>query len=511
LSEVFQPVVSHSKLGEAALRLNGLNGGSQWLEVAIAEFEKSLELGNTSPELKGLLADVYLRRGRLRHDLGDLERCVALKQEARIAGRVSRENLSVSARVHFQLGIAKSDPIHFRESVFLLGQALLADPDWPWPAFQLAEITQSPAIASPLEILASLPGDVLPPELIQAFGQRDEKAFLEYAAVLVLRNTEFKRRWLGGRRRAWDFVYTVEDPHRLLSETFVFKHTTRTKATRDMMTIAEFRKFLHDNAAPRQYTLPYPVHVSLAEKAITEDAAIYMMRKARGRQLGYLVIEWRKGRSSDPLPYFTDALRFLAHFRAWGAAKWGVRGAKHRHIRNIFSPSFKEESIKAIGLATGTNPLLFVKKDAHPENWLVTDAGAVLMLDFEASKPCPILLDVAQLLEDYPLLACDAEGWNQRLELISEYLEILAGFGVKWGATAADCNAWYGALTVARCAFSLRRFDSISRQPSGSFSSSALRAVEWRRAHHRELLRFLSNSSSSPVVRATALEILGEM
>lgn len=136
-SASFRLVVSHSKLGEAALRLNALTGTQRWLEIAITEFERSRELGNDSPELKGLLADVYFRRGRIRGDVDDLMRCVMLKEEARLAGGVSRENLSISARVHFQLGAIRRDIAQQRQGVSLLAQALLADPDWPCPLFQL--------------------------------------------------------------------------------------------------------------------------------------------------------------------------------------------------------------------------------------------------------------------------------------------------------------------------------------------------------------------------------------
>jgi tetratricopeptide (TPR) repeat protein len=507
-SVTFRPVVSHSKLGEAALRLNAATGDAQWLEVAVTNFERSIELGNNSAELKGLLGDVYFRRGRMRGDLADLQRCVELKREARSLGHASRENLSVSARVQFQIGAMTGDIASQRDGLSLLGQALMADPDWPWPAFQLAEVTTARSTLNREEILSGLPGDVLPPELLTAFAAGDDRPFLQCAAERVLGNSEFARRRLGGRRGEWELVYVVEDPHRLLSETFVFKHTSRGKATRDLQTIAGVRQFLQEYGAPRHFKLPTPVHVSAVGTASEEGAAIYMMRKSQGHELGRLVINWRKNKGSNPWQHFRDALQFLAYFHGWACAFSNSKVASHRDLMALFGRFVARSAVKTLILESPSNVPMLLKKDAHPENWLLSESGEIVMLDFESSTFLPLGVDVAQLLEDYPLLNNDYEGWKMRLDLLAEYLEKLRRFGMEWTVSAFDLSHWYSVLALSRCEFGLRRLANISRQRPGSISSSALRASEWRAAHLRELLRFLSNSNASAAVRACATEIL---
>jgi len=508
LSPAFQSVISHSKRGEAALRLNTLTGAAGSLEIAIKEFELSRMLGNDTPEIKGLLADVYLRRGRMRGNEDDLLRCVDLKEQARRAGHATRENLSISARVHFMLGAMRREIAHQREGVALLGQALLADPNWAWPLFQLADCVTSRATLDRREILIDLPADALPPDLAAAFLAGDESIFLERAAECVLRNTEFERRHLGGRRGEWDFVYVVEDPHRLLSESFVFKQTTREKATRDLKTIRGLHRFLREHVAPANFALPKPLHISSVAGAVDDRAAIYLMRRAHGRELGQLVLDWKKGVGPNPQDRFRDSLAFLAHFNAWSFSLSAPKAATGADITDLLRRWMPTALARAVAGIIPTGFPLLRKKDAHPENWLLTAAGDIMMLDFEANDSVPLGLDAAQLLEDYPLLTHNDTGWAVRRELIGEYGRTLRRLGVYWDAEESDLWQWYAAMALARCAFGLQRLRGISRRSAGKVSSSALRAGEHRAAHYRAGLRYLSDSATSAEIRAAAGSVL---
>lgn len=55
------------------------------------------------------------------------------------------------------------------------------------------------------------------------------------------------------------------------------------------------------------------------------------------------------------------------------------------------------------------------RRDAHPDNWIVTEDGAVVAFDFEASTARPLFYELAQLTEDGQLLAAPDLGARHRL------------------------------------------------------------------------------------------------
>jgi tetratricopeptide (TPR) repeat protein len=173
-SDTFREVVAHSKLGECVLRLNAINGDVSLLGKAIDSFEQSKQLGNDAAALIGLLGDAFYRRGRYNTDIADLRRCAQLKEEARRGRDASRENLSVSARVHFHIAELTGETLQYREGLILLGQTLRLDPDWPWPLFQMVELAQVLAPSMRKEIASGLSTELLPTRLQTAFQLRTQ-------------------------------------------------------------------------------------------------------------------------------------------------------------------------------------------------------------------------------------------------------------------------------------------------------------------------------------------------
>lgn len=66
-----------------------------------------------------------------------------------------------------------------------------------------------------------------------------------------------------------------------------------------------------------------------------------------------------------------------------------------------------------------------------PGNWLITPAGRVTALDLESSGHAPVLLEVAQLIEDGPCLPADDAGWAARSALVDYYVAALREHGVQ--------------------------------------------------------------------------------
>ncbi|MGC3990807.1 MAG: hypothetical protein QM796_14225 [Chthoniobacteraceae bacterium] len=132
------------------------------------------------------------------------------------------------------------------------------------------------------------------------------------------------------------------------------------------------------------------------------------------------------------------------------------------------------------------------------------------MLDFDASRPCPLFLDAVQLIDDYPLIVADASGWQERLEMVRDYLVQLEELGFAHGTNPQTLERAYAALVIFRCAFGLRQQTHAHRMALGRDSISALKAISLRLEHYRKILEFLSRNAASAVVREIAGTILEE-
>jgi tetratricopeptide (TPR) repeat protein len=468
------------------------------LDKAIESFQQSKQLGNDSAELVGLLGDAFYRRGRFRADVADLKRCVECKATARKGGEPKRENLSVSARVHFQIGDLTGEKTEYRQGITLLGQTLSVAPDWPWPLFQMEEIARILPQAVREEIVSMMSDADLPSKLQTAFKIADGDTFFDGAIACVLRNTEFERLRLGGQ----NYVYVVDDPHRLLSDSYVFKHTPIANAKRDQQTIVHFRQFLKVHDAPNNFRLPEPLRIA----PLGESNAVYLMRKSNGVQLGRLVIRAVTGSGQNPKPHFLEALHFLAFYHAWNGRKDGQ--SPRRVASDIFEGCFRPEHANRLAAEFPSDWPLVRKKDAHPENWLRESSGRITMLDFDASRPCPLLLDAVQLIDDYPLIAADTSGWQERLEMVRSYLHQLEELGFAHGTNTHMIERAYSALVTLRCAFGLRQQTQTHRSALERDSMSALKAISLRIEHYRKLLEFLNRNATSVVVREIAAIVL---
>ena len=77
-----------------------------------------------------------------------------------------------------------------------------------------------------------------------------------------------------------------------------------------------------------------------------------------------------------------------------------------------------------LALELGSCPQV-LKKDAHPENWLIDDYGNICMIDFESSRKQPVIFEVVQLLDDHPLLDETEEGFVRRTAFCKTYMNRL--------------------------------------------------------------------------------------
>jgi hypothetical protein len=353
-------------------------------------------------------------------------------------------------------------------------------------------------------VAPSISEGILPPHLAAAFANGDTEALLDEAVRVVLRGEEFARRRLGGRKGEWEFVYVLEDPHRLLSESYVFKHTSRNNAERDRRTIEGFRKFLHANSAPERLTLPTPLRITEVE----DENVVYVMRKTRGVQLGRLVLQAQSGMRPSPQECYEDAVDFLAYFHSWSAQD-GVRFNSRAKSADFLSEVLGAEAGRDLAGTLAERWPLVRKKDAHPENWLVGAAGRIVMLDFESREPCLLLLDVVQLIEDYPFIPADDNGWRLRRDLLGRYAAKLAELGIAISLSTAELESAYDALAVFRCAASSKRQRRERDAAIQRNSSSTLRATRLRLDHAAKVVEYIAANSPNRTIGNVAARIRG--
>jgi TPR repeat protein len=509
------PVVAvHSRAGEVYMRLHGFTGNDTDAAQAIRHLTTARELGNSSPQLCGLLADVYFRRGRSGRVVDDLRTAIALKREARTVDAASnvmrwRENFSVTANAALQIWTITRSLDDLADAIKAAADAAREDPNWAWPVLQLADAAR--ASTSDLDsIRAMLSADMSEP-LVRLAVEGDVDELTRRACHIAVENgAGFSRdENFSGRST----VYTIDDPHRLLSTTLIVKEMQRENAEREMMTINSFREYLTTTNAPSWMRLPEPL--ALIEAA---GGTAYVMRREAGAELGAIVLR-RQRVGIDAMPLLIRTIRFLAHFHAWRGvdaatdASVALADPIRKSVRRLvdFCGRGRESShdlLKPLRLATGIRLLRVAKKDAHAENWLVTPRDEVVMIDLETkeSSRLPILYEVAQFIEDQGLITADTTGWNKRISIVDLYLKELSGLsGLEELDTPPEAfEQAYAVLALLRAVISIPSVDirSIRRRTE----SSVVGARTYRADHYRTLVNTIQvRFADTPVGDAAAI------
>lgn len=505
--ESFRLVVTFSKAGEAFLRLCALSGIAVDGQKAVDSFKKALALGNESHELLGLLGDAYYRLFRMRRRPELLQLAISYKRLAREAGGTSRENLSLSARLAITQWEYSRQQKDLVSAIALAARAHEASPDWPWPPFQLLELLDRVEPSALQKLFEDLPPSDVGLKLLDLASRQGREALINLGCRLVLENDEFSKQNLGGRQP----VYVLEDTHGLMSASYVFKHTEHANAIRDSDAIRAFAEFLY-NFNLQDLKLPKPLAIIPQRKT---GSVVYVMRRATGYHLGRLTVRAQRSNQPPPLKEYRRALKFLAAFHAWGGS--GTATPSISVLSFVHSSLAELLGYHASRFDSSTDALLrslgrihqFIKKDAHPENWLIDDYGNLTMIDFESRKPLPAIFEVVQLIDDYPLLPTTHEGWGTRMTLCSEYFMFMNNFlDSAISVDEPSIDALYGNFAIIRCAFGVKR---ANRKTARLTSSSALRSQGARVAHYHDVLEFLSCSHREQGVRVLAATVLSDL
>ncbi|MEV8068834.1 hypothetical protein AB0P32_22355 [Streptomyces sp. NPDC085995] len=517
----FDPVVVHSRLGEAALRSWSFTPTDRLLETAIGNLEKSLALEAADPQaaelrperdrtaVTGHLGDAYYRRGTRNRDADDLEHALALKEETYSAGNQARENRSLAAAAAERLYRITADAAQLTRSAVFALEAATCDPDWPWPVLQLADLARQSGDLDAARLTGVPPAALSAPLLTG-----DRPALLQFAAELAARNREFAASVLGGQRRPGERgVFVLNDGHRLIEQTIVLKRLDARAAARERDWTQRFRAWLTARHAPDHWLLPEPLGLVRLPAPHAQDA-VYVMRRVRGRLLGATVADRLADRGDDPLPRFADALRALAAFQAWRALDdpGTPRAATGRHAEAWAAQVDKacRKLDTSPGVRTALHDLVrplaapgspvVAKKDPHPGNWILTRDDGLVLIDVESDTTLPLLQEAVTVIDDLPLRPLDEDGRRTRLELYDAYLAALNEFGLP-APRMADLPA--GALEALTALHAVKGIGRIQRW-SDDVSSFTLSLRRAQYDHYWSILDHLAAHGHDAAARAFA-------
>ncbi|MEQ6902013.1 RNA 2'-phosphotransferase [Nocardioides sp. YIM 152588] len=317
------------------------------------------------------------------------------------------------------------------------------------------------------------------------------------AAKRALESREIDRKRLGGRSG----VYLAEDPSGVISETFVFKPTLNALADRELERVTNLEKHLKQMGLSRRYSVP----ATLAKSPLPPDDVL--------RTNGCEVLVARRFHTGEILP---DALRaknlaarsntletvvkYLAVIHATEHLACTIAPTSVR--RDLLRKDFGRWLKNGLQLKDaadvfdrwwnlfGSEPVFLPRRDAHPLNWLIGADRAVVAVDFEACGWRPAGLELAQLLDDRPLLPVDSGGWDARLHLLRQYRRELSRRGV--AISHVHLLVSWEAATVSRAV-------GLLTSPDGNAEL---------RQHGEALLLWLGDKASSLEVRKISTHLL---
>ncbi|HWL35321.1 MAG TPA: hypothetical protein VNQ77_03940 [Frankiaceae bacterium] len=504
-----------SLLGEAHLRLAALRRDAQRASIAATWLEASRSWGNDSPELLGLLADALYKRARpwrsSRSELeADLRQVLALKSEARTRQDANRENLSVSAAAATRLWMLTGAPSDYINAVDQAVGAAAVDPAWPWPLIQLAQLAEADDRLR-AQVPVNPPAPALrPAALWEAVRDGRAQSLLERACTLAAESEEFGRQILGGISR----TFIVADPHGLLSATLVLKPLDSGTAEKERQSLLRLQDWLRQHEAPDWMALSEPLAVIANPR--DQRSSLLVTRHAGGRIFRSVLAEAgtefdRSGaKAKNHLNRVVEYLALILAMRGKAPtkarSKWRTTTKRDMSAR-CRRLGFKEpEEWLASWLDAVPAELPLVgKRDAHADNWIVTDRGFIVALDLQATGWLPLTAEVAQLFEDTPALEVSEAGMATRRNFLRAHLDAVraqAPQGLVDDMAAVDLDvAWsgYQAFSMLRALFLVDKFSDPTYGSSGSVAFSRSRA-----AHGRRLIDYLASEAVDMRLRELA-------
>lgn len=285
-----------------------------------------------------------------------------------------------------------------RQAQEVFSELSILHPTWPLPSIGLARVK---------DYLDGLSGG----EILHVTGGWRE------AAILTLNSPIYARSNLGGRNE----VFAVADARGFLSETFVFKRTTKEKAEHEAAMLTALRKMI----VLRGDTNLFEVPRSLAIVEIPSDDErqwVHVSQRAAGRLVSELSVD-EASAALWPITNLLAIYHSVAGTPPIGKSAWRpLKDYLKMWSRTLFEPQHGDRFVDSLRKSFPGNLPLVRKRDGHASNWIVDPAGRIVAIDLESSEFIPIGYDVVQLIEDNALIPATLDGWRMRIALMEGYL-----------------------------------------------------------------------------------------
>ncbi|HFF6204975.1 TPA: RNA 2'-phosphotransferase [Stenotrophomonas maltophilia] len=240
------------------------------------------------------------------------------------------------------------------------------------------------------------------------------------AAKLTLASPNYARSNLGGRNE----VFAVTDARGFLSYTFVFKRTTKLKAEHEASMLKSLRDEIDNQAKGNLFEVPR----SLAIVEVPSDDErkwVHVTQRSAGRLLSEIP-------AKEASSYLESVTYLLATFhQAAGTPPTGKSAWRPLKVylkmwsRTIFKNDHSDEFVAALHRTFPSHIRLVRKRDGHASNWLIDPAGRIVAIDFESVEFITAGYDVAQLIEDFAIIQPDSAGWERRIDIMTQYMQLI--------------------------------------------------------------------------------------
>ncbi len=274
----------------------------------------------------------------------------------------------------------------------------ILDPKWPLPRIGIARVR---------DYLYFLSGNR---------GGYSASSWRE-ASKLALSSPNYARSNLGGRNE----VFAVADARGFLSETFVFKRTTKPKAEHEASMLNALRAEIDKRGCNNIYEVPRSLAI-VEVPSEDERKWVHVTQRSAGQILSEISGE-EASQLLEPIVDLLALFHRVAGEPPAGKSAWRpLKDYLKMWSRALFDPEQADAFVDSLRKSFPTEFRLVRKRDGHASNWLIDPAGRIVAIDFESVEFIPAGYDVAQLIEDNALVSPNAEGWYRRLAIMARYL-----------------------------------------------------------------------------------------
>ena len=263
-------------------------------------------------------------------------------------------------------------------------------------------------------------------ELTTAIRDGDHKTILVRAATAAFGDQTLSVSGLGGRGD----TFTVSDFSGFAGQTFVFKEGGVDSLLRDEIRAKRLETYLEKRPGRDAFgVIEHIERLELRSQGVDQLKVISVRRYARGETLRSKLHSVTSQAGREAL--LTRTARFLAVIQESEIGIETANGSVRRELKikeigfwlkKLFRKDEATSMFAEWWDMVASMPML-PRRDAHSLNWIVADDERILAVDLESKGVRPVLYELAQLIEDDPVLAPSDD--STRADIVCAYLSEL--------------------------------------------------------------------------------------